>query len=543
MNRYGERFLKVSDFIDHCRSLNVRTDERELEHYEKIGAMLPVARLIYPEEYFIRQRRQELEGGLIAEVDTAEWPKLQRLAERSIHLGFPFGYTDLTDDELVHCFDREMGNNPYLICPRDSEFKPWDDYKVTVSELQGHEIKESVAEHYYSYWQVHQLYFIQNWPDLYQNAGLLELIPEDKMPFGYPRAPSNERLVGFKGMGQYFDALSFWTTVYGRERSRTFARADLVGRTRRIDESEAARHRQRMEKQSRMVADTFGLSREGMYEFLGRLVDQYEKYECQERYKMANDLKMDIFHLERLIEVNSGDALGAILDNVDYYDAQTLRRLDAATRERDLAFRVLARGSQRCASEIGELDENGWSFTESEVNELLDYCGEEGLNLVHTALSGMVASDNEKERQKFRYVEMYSNLKNILTSYEYLLKSLGERGQVNVRGTLGGVIPKAMRGEGWLPVFVNRRHLARADTPAEFLDNLDFILNDDHLGGSVDDYWARSFLITLLARNCAVHSYPTEDKYYVESFGHMLHAPIAAMLFTWQLAKRKNWIQ
>ena len=81
-----------------------------------------------------------------------------------------------------------------------------------------------------------------------------------------------------------------------------------------------------------------------------------------------------------------------------------------------------------------------------------------------------------------------------------------------------------------------------AGMTAEFLDNLDTIFNDNDLGGSVDGYWARSFLITLLARNCVVHSYPTEDRYYVESFGHMLHAPIAAMLFTWQLAKRGNWV-
>ena len=543
MNRHGERFLMVNDFIAHCRSLNVRTDERELEHYEKIGVMLPVARVIYPEEYFIRQRRHELEGGVIAGIDTAEWPELQRLAERSTHLGFPFGYTDLTDDELVHCFDREMGSNPYLIFPGDSEFKPWDDYKVKVAELQGHEIKESLAEHYYSYWQVHQLYFIQSWPDLYQNARLLALIPEDKLPLGRPLAPSNERLVGFDSMGQYFDALSFWITVYRRERNRTFASADVVGRIRTIDESEAVIHRQRMEEQSRMVADSFRLSREDMYEFLHRLIGRYEKYESQERYKMAGDLKRDIFHLERLVEINTGDATNTILDNVNYYDAQTLRRLDSAIRERDLAFRVIFRGSQRCASEIAELGENTWSFTEPEVNELLDYCGEEGLGLIHTAMSGMLASNEEDEQQKFRHVEMYSNLKNVLTSYEYLMKSLGERGNINVEGcTLSPAIEKVFSGENWFQKFKDRRRLARAGTTAEFLDNLDTILNDGDLGDSVDGYWARSFLITLLARNCAVHSYPTEDRYYVESFGHMLHAPIAAMLFTWELAKRRNWI-
>ena len=109
--------------------------------------------------------------------------------------------------------------------------------------------------------------------------------------------------------------------------------------------------------------------------------------------------------------------------------------------------------------------------------------------------------------------------------------------------TLYPAIKKVMCGEEWLQSFVDRRQLARASTTAEFLDNLDAIFDDEDIGNSLDGYWARSFLITLLARNCAVHSYPTEDRYYVESFGHMLHAPIAAMLFTWQLAKDRNWIQ
>ena len=277
MNWHGERFLKVGDFIDHCRSLNVLTDKRELEHYEQIGVMSPVARITYPKEYLIRQRSQELEHRVNAEIDTTEWPDLERLVERSIHRGFPLGYVDLTDDELIHCFDREMGNNQYLSRSGDSEFKPWDEYWVKVAELQGYEIKESRAEHFYSYWQVHQLYWIQQYPDLYRNAGLFELIPEDKRPFGRPSAPNADRLSGFDGMGRHFDAMSFWITVYRRERNRTFASADVVGRTRRLDESDAVRHRQRMEEQSRMVADSFGLSRENLYEFLRRLIDRYEK--------------------------------------------------------------------------------------------------------------------------------------------------------------------------------------------------------------------------------------------------------------------------
>ena len=543
MNRYGERFLKVKEFIDHCRSLNVRSDEREMEHYEKTGVMLPVVRKTYPEEYIVRQRRQELRLDLFEEVDTAEWPELQRLVERSIHLGFPYGYRDLADDELIHCFDREMGSNRYLSRPGDSEFRPWDSYKVKVGELQGGEIKESVAEHCYSYWQVHQLYFIQSYPDLYRNARLIELVPENLRPLGLPRAPSKERLAGFEDMGRYFEALSFGITVYGRERGRTFADANLVGGGRRLDAAGADEHRHRLEELSQMVADQFHLSRDNLYDFLSQLISLFEKYETQERFKLASDLKKDIFHLERFIELKTGEDLNTILHNVSYYNALTLRRIDFATREREQAFRIIMRGLQRCESKMAELGSTNWSCTESEVNELLDYCDSEGLTIIPAAMSGMVAANDEEEQHKFRYVELYSNLKNVLTSYEYLLKNLGKKGHVDFGiSPLGSAIPKVMDGENWLQLFKDRRHLARASTTTEFLDNLDAISNDVDLEDSVDGYWAQTFLVTLLARNCAVHSYPTEDRYYVESFGDMLNAPIVAMIYTWQLAKGRNWI-
>ena len=97
--------------------------------------------------------------------------------------------------------------------------------------------------------------------------------------------------------------------------------------------------------------------------------------------------------------MNTGDAIDTILDNVSYYDAQTLRRLDSATRERDLAFKVIVRVLQRCGSEMENLGNNDWSFPEPEVNSLLDYCDHEGLGLVHTAMSGMVASNGVVSRK------------------------------------------------------------------------------------------------------------------------------------------------
>ena len=109
-----------------------------------------------------------------------QWPALGRSSER---VGpFPIGWHQgLTDEELIHCIDREMeaGDNPHLIRSESAEFRPWSDYEVAVHDSQGIAIKRSTVEHYYSYWQVHQLFWIQKYPDLYKNARLIERIPED----------------------------------------------------------------------------------------------------------------------------------------------------------------------------------------------------------------------------------------------------------------------------------------------------------------------------------------------------------------------------
>ena len=132
--------------------------------------MLPVARVVYPNEYVI-QRDQSLWNGYTDWHGADQWPALERLSER---VGpFPFGAkVALTDEELVHCFDREMdtGDNPYLSRPNSADFRPWSDYRVTIQDRWGNDIRRPTVEHYYSYWQAHQLCWTQQFPDLYKNA-------------------------------------------------------------------------------------------------------------------------------------------------------------------------------------------------------------------------------------------------------------------------------------------------------------------------------------------------------------------------------------
>ena len=103
MNIYGDRYAGVGLFKGYCQDLNVKTDERELERYEAIGAMFPSARAVYPKEYIIEDYQHQQDENRDGD-GFDKWPGLRRLADR-IRM-FPYGYDDLSDEERVHYLAR-----------------------------------------------------------------------------------------------------------------------------------------------------------------------------------------------------------------------------------------------------------------------------------------------------------------------------------------------------------------------------------------------------------------------------------------------------
>ena len=201
--------------------------------------------------------------------------------------------------------------------------------------------------------------------------------------------------------------------------------------------------------------------------------------------------------------------------------------------------------SEACGNALQQLGDPLWSFTEGDTNDLLNYCEEEGLELFVTALSGMVAIGDEEYRRNFRRVQKYTNLKNVLTSCEYLLKTAARgTGLIVGKETLTLLVDKVMDQETWYQSFQARKQigLLNANNTQDFLTNLDTLLTDNQLKGSPQGYWAQQFLVTCLARNMTVHSYPSEDSYYGNLFRTMLNAVASVTFYTWQLAKAKAWI-
>ena len=546
MNIWGERFAEVQMFVGYCRDLGIETDKRELEHYEQFGAMMPVARVVYPDEYVIQRDKRHWNSEADWD-DITQWAGLARLSER---VGpFPHGHKGLTDQELVHCFDRELeaGGNPHLRLPSLADFRPWADYVVKVDDNRGNTINRSTVEHYYSYWQVHQLHWIQQYPDLYKNASLIERIPEDDPVRKFrPWAPAKERLVDFDGKRRSFDALSFWTTVFGRERGRTFAGIAEVSGVRKLNNAQAKAHGKRLHTLAGKVTKRFRLTSDDQYGFLRKLIELLEEYERKERYKLAEQLKSDIFAWEDLLTLTTGETRDAVAEQIgktSIHDKRTFRHLDIATKERDYAYDLLNSASKACNGALQRMGGFRWSFNDADADDLLNFCEQEGLSVFVNGLSGMVAVGDEEYRRKFTRMQKYISLKSVLTGYEYFLKNLTEgTSVVTDKKTLTRLVSDVMAHETWWSLFDSRTKLVSGSNAHDFLTNLGTLQTESQLKGSTQGYWARQFLVMCLARNMTVHSYPNEDSYYGDMFGPMLDAAICATFYTWRLAKAHGWI-
>ena len=550
MDIYGERYAPVSLFISYCKDLNVQTDERELEYYERTGVMLPVARMILPDNYVVEAYRRELDNDYDWN-GFDEWPALADLTEKFRPTLSSYG--DLTDEERVHCFDRaiDVGGNPYLNIPTYGDYTPWGEYAVPFADAE--DLERPTAEHYYSHWQVHQLYSIQRHPHLHRYAGLVDrLPPDDPVRTSLLTSPPKEHLRDFDGMRPRFDALSFWITLYGRERGRTFASVPDQNGVRKIDAATEYNHKQRLAALASEAIGRYQLSAQNLYQFLHQLIALYEDYDRNERFKLARKLRYDILHCGRLLELAENRTWQEVTDRLrklDPFDKQTFRRLLPAAKERDYAVDMLTHAPSTWSHVLQKSGEPGWPFTDPDANALLDFCEKAGLSLLRTSLSGFSAIGEEEWLEKFARTQSYNSIRNTLTGYEGLLKALAPKPWLDkVPNRLTPTVRAVMQHDSqhWLKEFDNfldsHPRFLNSESTEAFLEHLSTLLSDYRLQGSAEGSRAAAFLVTCLARNFTAHSYPDEDTFSVEALGKMADAVIVAITYTWKLAQSEGWL-
>lgn len=402
-------------------------------------------------------------------------------------------YRGMPDREIVHAFDRQMETNILIGSPLLGKGQVLKDLVLLGPTCR-----------YYSYWQVNKVYELRN------NTVL------DK-----PDIKS-------------YNWLSYWIEMEIRERQRTFAKVlpmDGQHDGARILSGQAFNDYQKCRQENaRKVQSLFELTSRDSYRVLRQLVDTYQDYVRNERYLLAKQIRRDALNLSELMRLNWDIDFDEISEELGKHSTpwhmMKFRSFKIATKGRDAAKRVIM--GKRLMDEI-------------EVDALLDYC-QEHVSLLITALSGMEVSGDQD-----RAVIKYTNLKNILTSFEYLMKRIKEarnkkypkKDWIKGKNTLEPMIVALMKGEPWIEQF---------KSPGGSVESLNKLIADTNL-----DYTAKDFLIACAGRNYTVHNFPEEfeiggdqipkqSEFYGDLFEEILRAAKRAILYTWRKARTEKWV-
>jgi len=551
---YGERYLKVEEFVSYCKKLNVKTTNDELEYYEQKGFMLPMARVVAP-DYLVRQAfEHDYLGAEIGSIPE-EWKAIERLNNPRMML--PEDFAQLEDQELEESIDREFGKNPYLYKPSGENFKSWRSYSISVKYLNGQGGHRSTADHYYSYWQVHQLFKIQNVPELYRFSGIINSIRDERvkewltLPF---RNVAWYRT--FDGLSDIYDALSFFITIYSRERMRTLALVPPQHGMHTLNEQQYQEYRTKIERHGASVLQRYSLSEEKLYNFLVKLLDLHDNYEEAEKLKLANQIENDIFMVVHWLMITTTKDWDNIADDLgkrtNDFTRNKLRHLDPNSRMRDVATDELVYYAEHYQDNLKKtgITNPSLSFAKCDANQLIHFCYQNGLDMLAFSLDEMIAiypvddvANKERERKSQRTTR-YTNLKNLATTLEYFLRVLAQNNNKSLEKLMTPLIRQLMSGESWIGMFEANRNWVRSNNnkSQDFYQNLNRILQDSSLKSSEDGYWAKNFLISCLVRNLSVHTYPTDDWFYGDLMGEMIQAVVYCFLYSWYVAKREAWV-
>ena len=451
----------------------------------------------------------------------------------------------VTDEELIDSFDRafEKGNI-YLHNPEQETFRPWNKYPKVQFQFQRAKIRETIVEHYYGYWQIHQLYFLQQYPDLFRNYSLIKSLTKKKRAKynWYPRAFNKEIYKTFRKNGTAFvpiyDSLSFFFTLYYRERERNFAKAQEKYNVKQLDENEYEDLKKAQKNNAQFVCLKFGVTEETLINYIHNLLELRAEYIKSEKNKLTTLIDFDISVLYSWIWALTGKTWEEVSQELKFnFDKIDFLKIDFETKRFYDSKMILERHFSGLTK---------WNLTpsppESYSNEILIFCQKNGLDIFLHYLPEFVAT--QEETRKFLPQTRYTNLKNLTNFFEYFLKALAVKAKADSTGTMNrvmqNVLSKSVKADkSWLTGYTSVKK--DANSFQELLQNLQSAkaLSNQN---NTDKEISKTIIITFLARNFTTHNYTQEDQFYFELFGELSSAVFLSIFYFWHLAKIEGWV-
>lgn len=165
-----KKYFEAQKFVDYCKANRVNASLNALETYEKHGILMPIYRLVFPDEFIKAKYEYEKEHLFTPVIKLncpSDWEPMRKLIKAISDYNFKLAPLILPNgsksfaylEDIIkngHPLDNEYEkHNPFLKSPDKNDFRLWKDYEIVVGiDKDGDPDKGNTAEHYYAPWQI-----------------------------------------------------------------------------------------------------------------------------------------------------------------------------------------------------------------------------------------------------------------------------------------------------------------------------------------------------------------------------------------------------
>lgn len=524
---YGEKYLRIDRFILYCKNLEIKTSEKELEHYEKIGVLYPKVRIIKPIDFVRKLIKYQFEKSFDEIIK--EWPCLDKLYNQNFKIDYPL-------TTYIHQFDQEMDDkNIHIFNPKLTPYEPWSNFKTDVELSSGEKYEEQLIENYYSYWQAYQLFLIQQSPDLFQNYHLFQRLSDLGDSVFSPRVFSSHSYESYEGKAGFFDFLcnfinfhQYLKEKYPIEIKNSEEKNNLVDQE----------YRKIMNRFSEDLVLKSNFPFDAWIDFLVFLLEKLTDHKEKKFPFLVVEIKNDLIELTNLLfygfNINQSEIENELSRKTTFWIKNEFRYLNPSVKEEDQGKEFLNYFFKNNKAKL-----INFGIQEFFIEEILVYCKTNGLFFINRVMSEGTWGIDEKE--KFTKYSRYTFLRQLSSAYEYFLMHLALNSQIlekekikNLeKKTLFPLIKIFFRGESWIQEFA---------THYEDINGINYPNKIGWLTSEMDTL-ALNFLKTCFGRNIGIHNYVNEDDFYLVYLSDFIDSILFAFLYTWKNVKDHSLIE
>ena len=494
----------------------------ELEFYERHCLLLPVARIHVPAPYVVALENRRSSGLL---------RNLKDLPDDLLRL-----YSGCEDG--MHPFDREF-NNPFLVIPDLTTFRPWDADKVSVTIAHGRTVKRPTVERYYASWQVHVVVLLRR-RRYYERAQFLRGLLESRVPGNVCQLPEDaEEFRSLRGMASGYDAL----TLYGLAAEAAFQEVDAsVPGDEVLSESVRNELQDLLAQRAQRALRMSGVDQPAFYGFVSKLTRLMHDYRVDERIALAEETEQDLWDATMFAHHGFGHDwdgfLAAAEREVGRHLAATLRGLDPVEAAAHDAQENLA-GILRDGIGGGPISER--SDLADTPKEIVDFCLKHELYEVLVGLQGYSYTASEQRRDAYPGF-LHRRLRPLALAIEYLARGILDAADESHHGEgLSQLITIIGRDSSWLKQF---NTLVSSGETSDKTGNLDqsawaLARSVQRLDTSDDELVARTLVVAVASRNLVAHRHEFLSGEVTLALGG---ACGNAAVLVWLLAKAEGFV-